>query len=253
MKRRFTAERRNLLAQTIISEGHVSVSEASEKFDVSTETIRKDLIYLEKEGIIKKSRGGAMPTAEVLEKPVIQKKTENAESKNKIAMKALDLIPPGGNILLDAGTTTLALARLLTLESGLTIFTNSTAALNLLADSQNKVFILGGMVRSSSLAVVGNWANDQLLSINVDVAFIGTDGFKNFSGPATASYEEAEIKKNMLKVSNKNIVLADSSKFATTTPFQFGTWSQVHTLVTDNKINKEDLFNIEKTTAVLIV
>lgn len=253
MKRRFTAERRNQLAQTIITEGHVSVSEASEKFEVSTETIRKDLIYLEKEGIIKKSRGGAMPSAESLEKPLIQKKTEHADIKNKIALKALDFIPCNGHILLDSGTTVLALARLLTLKSGLTVFTNSAAAFNLLADSQNKVFILGGMVRPSSLAVVGSWANEQLSSINVDVAFIGSDGFKNFSGPATASYEESEIKKNMLKASSHNIVLADSSKFDTTTPFQFGTWDQIETLITDDGVNKKYYEDISNSTNILLV
>lgn len=253
MKKRFTANRRSQLAQAIITEGRLSVSDASEKFNVSTETIRKDLIYLEKEGIIKKSRGGAMPASEALEKPVIQKGTEHADAKNQIAKKALEFIPASGIILLDAGTTTLALARLLALESNLTVFTNSTAALNVLAESQNKVYILGGQVRPSSLAVVGQWANEQICSIKVDTAFIGSDGFQNLAGPATYSYEEAEIKKNMLKISRQKIVLADSSKFRSGGSFQFGSWNDIDVLITDINASAEEITMIPDCTNIQIV
>lgn len=253
MKKKFTADRRNQLAQIIISQGHITVSEASKKFNVSTETIRKDLIYLEKEGVAKKSHGGAIPASEVLEKPIFQKQTENAEIKNKIALQALNYVPHQGSIILDSGTTTLALAKLLKLESGLTIFTNSSAAFHELAESDNNVYIFGGLVRSSSLAVVGQWANEQIRAINVDIAFIGTDGFKHFEGPATMSLEEAEIKSNMLRASNKSVVLTDSSKFDSASLFQFGSWDTIDILITDNVTSQLNFEQVSKDTKVVLV
>jgi len=251
MKKNFTADRRNQLAQIIISQGHITVNEASKKFGVSTETIRKDLIYLENEGVAKKSYGGAIPASESLEKPAVQKQTENASIKNQIALQALQYVPAIGTIIIDSGTTTLALAKLLKVESGLTIFTNSSAAFHELAESENQVYIFGGRVRASSLAVVGQWANEQIRSIKADVVFIGTDGFKGFSGPATMSFEETEVKSNMLKAGNTSVVLTDSSKFNASSSFQFGNWSEIDTLITDSNIAQEDLDRVSTETNVV--
>ena len=253
MQNRFTADRRNQLAQLIISKGSLTISEAAKKFNVSTETIRKDFIWLEHEGLITKSRGGAMPAAELLEKPVIQKKAENADSKNRIARKALDYVPKNGIVLLDAGTTTFALARLIALESGLSVFTNSSQNLNILAESQNNVFILGGQIRPSSLAVIGPWANEQLACVHADVAFIGTDGFCGANGPSTMAYAESEIKKTMLKSSRQRIVLADSSKFRNCSSFQFGRWDEIEVLITDIDISESELATIPPYTKVITV
>lgn len=253
MKKNLTVERRNQLAQIIISQGHITVNEASKKFNVSTETIRKDLIYLENEGVAKKSYGGAIPASESLEKPVVLKQTENAEIKNQIALKALEYVPAHGTIILDSGTTTLALAKLLKVESGLTIFTNSSTAFHELSESDNHVYIFGGRVRASSQAVIGQWTNEQIRSIQADVAFIGTDGFKGFSGPATMSFEESEVKSNMLKAGHTSICLTDSSKFNTSSSFKFGSWASIDTMITDAKISKADLDQVSKEMNVIVI
>lgn len=251
MAKRFTAQRRDQLARLVINEGYLSATEAAQRLNVSTETIRKDIIYLEQEGIVRKSRGGALSPLNAPEKPVIEKITEQAEAKNEIALKALDLVPENGTIILDSGTSTLALAQLLALRSDLTIFTNSSAALDCLAKSENDVFILGGRIRSSSLAVVGDWVAQQLASIVVDMAFMGTDGFAGHGGPATASFDEAEIKRLMIKSSRQSVVLADSSKFSSSTPFMFAPWSSIDVLVTDLKEQREELSRIEDTTRIV--
>lgn len=251
MKRKLTAERRNELAQILLSEGSIKVGEIAEKFNVSTETIRKDIIYLEKEKIAIKSHGGAIIASNMLERSVELKKTDNTNYKAKIALKALSFIPENATIILDAGSTNYALAKLLSLEKGLTIFTNSILALNVLTPSDHQVFVFGGMTRASSYGIVGKWTNEEIQSIRADIAFIGTDGFQGLHGPATASYEEAEFKNNIVKASDKTFILSDSSKFHNRTLFEFCKWEDIDALITDQNAPKDDVYLLKQHTDVI--
>ena len=91
------------------------------------------------------------------------------------------------------------------------------------------------------MGIIGKWANEQIRSIHTDLAFIGTDGFDGLNGPATASYEEAEFKKNIVDISDKTIILSDSSKFHNRTLFEFVDWKRIDTLITDNKAPKDKI------------
>lgn len=246
MKKRLTAERRNEIAQLLMRDGNIKASELAKRFEVSTETIRKDLIHLEEQGIAQKSYGGAIATTELVERPVALKELECMETKITIANKAIEFIPEKGVILLDAGSTNYALAKQLVLRKDLTIFTNSILALNVLSDSENEVFALGGRVRGSSKGIVGAWAMQALQSIHIDVAFLGTDGLKNMRGPSTASYEECELKQAVLGCCNQLVVLSDHTKLESTGLFQYCRWEEVDTLITDEDMDDEFRMEIEK-------
>lgn len=252
MAKHFTAERRNELAQMIISEGHVTIADAASRFNVSIETIRKDMIYLEKEGIINKTHGGALPSSDILEKTVLQKQSEHQEHKKAIARKALSYVPEHGTIFLDSGSSVLALAELLKLESGLTIITNNVAAFNALIGSDNKLFILGGDLKQSSMCIVGSWAKDQIRSTRADVVFMGTDGLEGFHGPTVLLYEEVDIKKEYIASSRKTILLADNSKFKTSSRFQVANWNEIDMLITDEMIQYENKNELERYLDVVI-
>lgn len=252
MKKKLTAERRNELAQILLSEGSIKVGEIARQFHVSTETIRKDIIYLEKEKIAIKSHGGAIIASNMLERSVELKKTDNADDKAKIALKALSFIPKNATVILDAGSTNYALAKLLSLEKGLTIFTNSVLALNVLTPSDNQVFVFGGMTRASSYGIIGKWSNEEIQSIRADISFIGTDGFQDLNGPATASYEEAEFKRNIVKASDKVFILSDSSKFHNRTLFEFCKWEDVDMLITDQNAPEESIQLLKECTNVTL-
>lgn len=253
MAKHFTAERRNELAQMIISEGHVTIADAAKKFSVSIETIRKDMIYLEQEGIINKTHGGALPSTAILEKSVMQKGMENKDAKNSIAKKALDYIPDGSTIFLDSGSTVLALAELLKLKSGLTIFTNNISAFNALIGSNHKVFILGGELRPQSMFVFGDWACQQIRSIRADIVFLGTDGLNTFGGPTVNAYEEIPVKREYLSSSRQTILLADSSKFLTGSRFQVASWEELDCIITDGDISPKKLNELQRYTEVIVV
>ena len=253
MAKHFTAERRAQLAQMVVSEGHVTIADAAAKFGVSIETIRKDMIYLEHEGLINKTHGGALPTSTILEKSVFQKKSEHIEHKKLIAKQALSYIPEGATIFLDSGSTVVALAELLKLESGLTIFTNNVAAFNALIGSENKLFILGGDLKQSSLCIVGKWARDQILSIRADLVFLGTDGLEGFGGPTAISYEEVDIKTAYLTSARKSILLADSSKFLTSSRFEVASWEDIDLLITDEHASDRCKEKLSEKTEIIIV
>ena len=248
-----TAERRNQIAQMLLHNGSVKAKELSEQYGVSTETIRKDIMFLEQEGIAKRSYGGATVAKSMLELSVEIKQTQNVETKERIAAEALRHIPPNASIILDAGSTTGAIAQMLAREAGLTIFTNSLPALQSLMKSKNQVYAFGGMIRQSSFGIIGNWANDEVRGIRADVAFVGTDGFKELGGPATASYEEAEFKKAVVAASDRSYIVADSSKFQVRTLFQFCPWGDVDCLITDRDAPEEDLDTIRTSTRIITV
>lgn len=256
MGRQLTVERRNEIATLLLRDGNLKVSDLAKQFGVSTETIRKDLIYLDKQGIAQKSYGGAIARNELIERPVVMKELENMEVKSAIAVRALELIPPNGVILLDAGSTNYALTKQLTLRNDLTIFTNSIICLNVLSDSNNQIYAFGGKVRGSSKGIVGGWANQILNTISIDIAFLGSDGFKNLTGPSTASFEEAEFKQHVLARSNQVIILSDNSKFLSNSLFQFCEWKDIYALITDKSEDAEFIEladKLQKSTRVFLV
>lgn len=241
-------QRRHYLAEVLITEGSVRVGTLAERFSVSTETIRKDLIELEKQGIVKKNHGRAVPTSHFLEieQPFDKKNNENQKIKNKLAQAALALVPAGGVIVLDTGSTVYSLARLLALKKNLKIFTNSLNSAQILASSSNEVYLLGGKLRSTSMGAVGGWGVSEINSIRADLAFLGTDGFSGTTGPCTVSYEEAELKKAMVDCARVSVVVSDSSKFAIAGLFKFSEWRTLDHLVTDNKAPAPALRQLEE-------
>lgn len=239
MKQRFSTQRRSHLVQMVLNEGSVSIADASKRLGVSIETIRKDIIDLDAQGLLRKVRGGAVRIKELdVEYPVSEKHTVNAEKKRAISMRALDFIPDGASIFLDAGSTPLALAELLAQKSGYTIFTNSVPAVNILLESNNDIFILGGHLRRSSGAMLGDWTNAQLDTIQPDIAVIGADACQP-NGPMITPYEEVAVKRKIFSVSQKTLLLADSTKFEKTAAFLVCKWDDIDVLVTDSDVTQQ--------------
>ena len=227
-----TAERRNRMAQILLSEGSIKVGEMADRFAVSTETIRKDIIHLEEKGIAEKSFGGAIAKVSLVEKPLNERALVHAEDKAAIAACATELIHDRATLLLDAGSTTNAIAKQLLLRKGLTIITNSLELASILSDAESDIFLIGGHIRRSSHALVGGWSTERLQHIHADLAFIGSDGFQQQAGPTCLSYEEASVKSAMLHAAAKTYVVADSSKALSTAQFAYADWPSVSGIIT---------------------
>ncbi|MBN2850388.1 MAG: DeoR/GlpR transcriptional regulator [Erysipelotrichaceae bacterium] len=235
--------RRKGMANRIIQDGKATVKELAEIFGVSTETIRKDLDYLQQKGLLIKGHGEALLSGPYSEQPIGVKMSERTIQKRKIAKEALAYIPEKCKLFLDPGSTALELARLLWQKEELTIFTNSIAAASILLPSQHEIILLGGRVQRSSESLVGRFAVDQLMDLHFDLAIMGTDGFKGQRGPTTFSYEESLVKKEVLRRSNTKIQIFDESKFDVTGTYTYGKFDDFDVLITnaEGKADAQDL------------
>jgi len=245
-------ERRTKLAQLIMLKGSISVKELANEFNVSTETIRKDLISLEKDNIINKSHGGATISSSYVESHFDIKLLKNADIKAKLAQKAVEMIPEKGIVILDTGTTVLQIAKLLNLRDDLVIITSSLIVAQALENTKNQLLVTGGQLRKKSMSFVGCWAVNAIGSIKADIAFMGCDGFHE-DGPCSRSYRELDVKQQILKNSKEIILVSDSSKFSTNGLYRFATFNQITHLITDTNIKDEQLESLPSNIEIFLV
>ena len=240
----YAEERQQAIASRVLADGRASVNELAEAYDVTTETVRRDLDVLDKAGVIRRVHGGAVParTLHLVEQGVVQRDSAQTQQKAAIAAAAVALLPAtGGTVLIDAGTTTARIADLIPTDRDLVVITNSIpAAAKLTSNPTVSLQLLGGRVRSLTQAVVGEQALRTLDSLRVDVAFLGTNGISVRHGFSTPDSDEAAIKRAMVRCANHVVVTADSSKFGREDLVSFAPLSAVRTVVTDTEIRAHE-------------
>lgn len=235
----FAEERQQRIAERARTEGRVDVTALAAAFDVTTETIRRDLTALERQGVVKKVHGGAIPLERLgFEPTVAARDTVQTAAKERIAAAALAEVPEEGAILLDAGTTTARIAEALPQDRELTVVTNSVLIASLLAPKPRlTVLIIGGKVRGRTMAAVDDWALRALADTYVDVAFVGTNGISAERGLTTPDTGEAAVKRAMIGASRKTVVVADHTKVGNDCLARFGALDQVDVFVTDTGLD----------------
>ncbi|GAC19221.1 transcriptional repressor AgaR [Paraglaciecola arctica] len=240
---RDTSRRRVEISRMLKDKGSVQVPNLSEMFKVSTVTIRKDLRFLEKQGLATRSYGGAMlkdNTLIEMEVTVGDKQVLHAEVKSSIGMVAANLVTNGDSIILDSGSTTLQIASHLKGKENLTIVTNGLNIVNELAHHENlEVILLGGTLRRKSQSFFGSLAENTLKELHVDKLFLGVDGFHMERGITTHFEAEALLNKLMCKVASEVIVVTDSSKFGRVCLHKILEPMGVRKIVTDQNISNE--------------
>ena len=236
MSKQFIIERRKKIANIIQKEGKIGVNEAASFFNVSSETIRKDLAALEKEGLLIKGHGGAIIANKAFDFSIDYRLLENDDLKRKIAYELMNYLPEQSTIFLGSGTTQMKVAELLKDKSGYTIITTNLLVASILSESNNTIMFAGGRIDAHNKSTNGYWTSYILEQINIDFAILGTSGVKGAKGPCTYSYDDLEITKTVLKQAQNKIVIADASKFETTGLFQYARWEEIDLLIT-NKSN----------------
>lgn len=237
MAKLFTQERRNEIARLLMEDGRVSAQSLAERYRVSAETIRKDLLWLEAQGIAQKSYGGAVASVPEIEKGFFEKASCRPAEKRRIAKAAADEIPSGSTVILDSGSTVLEIARKLALRRDIVFFTNSLQTAQLLIEKKCNVSLLGGNIRLSSYASTGMWTIEQLSQLHADWAILGASSFSGTGGPCVESMEEAQTKKAMIRAAEKRMLAADSSKSRCQAAMQFANWSEISLLITDGGLD----------------
>jgi len=230
----YADQRKNHILDRLLGDGRVDATEVAESLGVTGETIRKDLIALERQGLLRRVHGGAVPVQSLAFEPGVETRTEFTTEKTRIAQAALAHLPEEGSVLIDAGSTTAKLVEMFPGDRELTVYTNTIPlAMSLLTRPRLTVFTLGGRLRNKTFAEVGDWALRALAEINVDVAFLGTNGISMTRGLTTPDPAEAAVKRLMLDCAAKRVLLADHSKFGVVKGTKHGDVSDIDLLISD--------------------
>ena len=237
----YPQERHARILALVASRGRVEVTTLADELDVTTETIRRDLTKLVRQGLVRRVHGGAIHVERLGYEPTMTVRGERfSAEKERVARAALDLLPDGGSISIDSGTTTMSLARLLPQDRPITVVTNSIPAAGLLSTMQKvDFFLLGGRVRSRTAAAVGRWATSALADVVVDVAFMGTNGLTVEHGLTTPNPEESATKAAMVAAARRVVLLTDHSKVGAVQFCKFANVHELDVIVTDTGLDDE--------------
>ncbi|WP_100065317.1 DeoR/GlpR family DNA-binding transcription regulator [Miniphocaeibacter massiliensis] len=206
-------KRKKLILEILEEKNSVTTIELVEKLKVSEATIRRDLSNLEKEGNIYRVHGGAvLKDIELEEENIEEKSVLNIHEKRKIAKKAASLVKDKEFIYLDAGTTTYEMIPFLK-DKDITVVTNGLTHIEELLKYKIESYLIGGRVKSTTRALVGSIALNNLKVVNFSRAFIGVNGIDIKFGYTTPDIEEAVLKSKAIENSIKAYILADYSKF----------------------------------------
>jgi DeoR/GlpR family transcriptional regulator of sugar metabolism len=208
-------ERKNEILTILQKEHRVLVSELSQKYDVTEETIRRDLEKLEREGFVKKTYGGAVLNKNTsLDLPLRIREKTNRKEKLVIAKKVASLIEEGDSLMMDSSSTSLMIARNIKQMKNITVITNSVEVLIELSGSKGiTVISTGGFLRDASLSLVGKNAEKMLANFNVDKAILSCKGVDLMKGVTDSNEADAEVKNIMRSCAKQTILAVDSSKF----------------------------------------
>ena len=240
----FAEERQQAMAQLVAEQGRLSVNALAEQYDVTTETVRRDLSTLERMGLLQRVHGGAVPpnSLTVIEVGLMERDQTNTQQKEQIARAAVELLPPAGaTVLMDAGSTTSRLSSLLPRDRRLTIYTHAVpVAARLASYPLVDLHLLPGRVRTTTQAAVGVDTVRALQDLRVDVAFVGTNGLTHEHGLSTADRDEAATKRAIVSSARRVVVLADASKVGAEFPVRFADLEEIDVLVTDEGLDDAD-------------
>jgi len=225
----------------------VDVTGLARELSVTPETVRRDLTALERRGVLRRVHGGAIPVERLGAEPgVADRETQAQGEKERIAIAALDELPDGGSIIIDAGTTTARLAELLPNDREFTVVTHSVPVASILVNRPNiSLHLLGGIVRGRTFAAVGDWTKAQIAEVFADVAFMGTNGISVGRGMTTPDIAEASVKRALINAARRTVVLADHSKFGREDFALVAPISSIDTIISDSQLDAEFVDEIE--------
>ncbi|GAA1848321.1 DeoR/GlpR family DNA-binding transcription regulator [Microbacterium koreense] len=237
----YATERHEAIERILAEEGRVSVVDLARRFDVTTETIRRDLDQLETTGALRRVHGGAVAAERpsTTETALSERIHRHAPEKAAIARRALAAFDDGfhGSVFLDAGTTTAAVAASLAPRLSATpidVVTHSLPIANTLAlTPQTSLTLIGGRVRGLTAAAVGADTVRAIGRLRPDIAFIGANGVSADFGISTPDPEEAAVKSAIVRAARRVIVVADAEKLGRELLVSFARLDEIDVLVTD--------------------
>lgn len=245
------ADRETEILSRLSGHGALTVSALAADLGVSEVTIRGDLRALEQQGMLVRTRGGARPTTL---KSILQREQLNVDAKQRIAAAAAAMIRDEDNVMIEAGTTTALVSRLLGNRGGVQVVTNSALVFNnARINPALSVILTGGVFRRESESFVGPLAERAIADFNARLAFLGTDGFSPERGLTTRFVEGGRVATLMRDRAEETWLLADSSKFGQAGFVSFLPLSGITGIITDSGLPAGAAEALEEHTRVLVV
>lgn len=234
-------ERYRKILDILERENSVKVSALTKLFNVSVETIRRDLEHMENQGLLKRVHGGAvLDRINGFQNPFPVRETKYTAEKMQIGEIVSNYIKENQSIAMDVSTTNYEIAKVLkTRFNHLTILTNSLPIINELSNMEKYTLIIpGGVIQNDELSIVGDMAEDNLNHFHVDTALISISGISLREGLTDYCFEEIRIKKKMMSIAQENIIVADHSKFDTVSLVKVCDLDDISMIITDSNLKE---------------
>lgn len=236
-----TEERRQLILERLRSDGKVVANELTTALGVSPDTVRRDLRELADAGLLRRVHGGALPAA-VGARPYAVRREQAPVAKAAIARATGRLLRDGQVILLDAGTTTLEVARHLPPELAATVITNSPPIAVALAEHPSvEVTVLGGMLEKDAHALVGAATIEALRAVRADVLVLGVCSLHPEVGITVTELEESYVKRTMIENSAEVVAVSSADKLGSAAPYVVAPLDELTYLVTEQPASAKQL------------
>jgi len=237
----FDIERRNKIISLLYEKKSLLVQDVADMFGVTKETIRRDLKLLESQGFLIRTHGGAVLSDDIRnEAPLNIREAINIAGKDSIGKCASKIINDGDTIILDASTSSLYVAKNIKNKKGLTVITNAERILLELSNCKDMTLIsTGGIMRQKSLSYVGRTAENVINSYHANKLFLSCKGFSPKFGLTDSSEQESEIRKAMIRCSEKVIFLCDHTKFERIGYVKTARLEDIDVMITDVQLPEE--------------
>ncbi|WP_443939064.1 DeoR/GlpR family DNA-binding transcription regulator [Pedobacter sp. MW01-1-1] len=241
------AERHQFILSRLNRDQYINVVDLCKELKVSSVTIRKDLKLLEDKSLLFRTHGGAtVNNPYTIDRPVNEKEKIQSTEKNRIGIAAASLLNDNDSIVISSGTTVLYFAKNIVPTNHLTVVTSAlNVALELAREPGLEVIQLGGSLRKSSSSVMGRYAEQILEDFYFNKLFLGVDGIDLDFGLTTTNAMEAHLNRKMISVSQKTIVLADSSKFGKRGFGKICGFDEIDHIITDKGISEQIVKHLE--------
>jgi DeoR/GlpR family transcriptional regulator of sugar metabolism len=238
----FQEERLDKILALLERENRLVTKDLPGLLNTTSVTIRKDLAYLEQQGLLKRTHGGAIRTKKLYPGLALNEKEKiNLEEKRRIAKKAASLILKGDTIILDSGSTTSLIAKEIKHLQGITVITNAMNIANELMESDIEVVLIGGSLLKKTSTLVGPLADAALRKVTADKLFMGVDGVDFEIGLTTPNIQEAETSRVMMNISGEVIVVVDSSKFGRRSLGVISRVSEIDRMITTRELTESEI------------
>ena len=234
----FQEERLQTIAEKLEREGRIVTKD---ELNTTPVTLRKDLLLLEKRGLLKRTHGGAVKVNRLYPGQALNEKEKiNLEEKIRIVRKAATFVAEGDTIILDSGSTTSLLAKELRNFKRLVVITNALNIASDLSDTSVEVIVVGGNLLKMAATMVGPLADDTLRKVSADKLFMGVDGVDMNIGLTTPDINEAKTSRVMMESAGEVFLLVDASKFGRRSLGVISPLNAIDKLITTKHLSEEE-------------